>query len=492
MAVILRQNQNLMNQQDQDNAGQDQVVSTSTATSQTPQAAPGQGSPAGGQIQKGPSTSGRFTNIQNFIRANQSGQIGQQVGQKVGQEAEKAKGVLSQASSAFNQQAEASRQAIQQSKQQAEQAIQNIKNTQEDQQAAVEQVRQGLATQYQGPETLGQEVQIAGQAQNLQQLGQAARSEGGRIALLRRFFGADRPTYSTGQTRLDNLLLGQQSGALANIAGQARTFKSEAEKATDTAKQQAVQLKQLLSSGKADITSQAQQAIASAEAAAREQAMAEGRRAQSLTQQALQAVPGLEAKIGVGYESAPKAGELPSLLGNFSKQLAVSAKLTPEDLKALGVLGQDEFGEQLRAGSLEAASKLDPNRATTIANLANVIGASTQFKSGAERQAVTGQQVDSAKIAQLNQTFSELLNQELDTMPGGNFRTARKAITAAESGQFGDKVRQNAAMLKQQAVQRAVARLLGKTPVDLAPTPSAAPVEAVSGGGLGRVQMIPV
>lgn len=69
---------------------------------------------------------------------------------------------------------------------------------------------------YTGPKELQDQASLMGQAQQTEDLGNLARSEGGRQELLRRFVGGQ--GYTQGQRQLDTTLLGQEPGQLGAAA----------------------------------------------------------------------------------------------------------------------------------------------------------------------------------------------------------------------------------------------------------------------------------
>lgn len=73
---------------------------------------------------------------------------------------------------------------------------------------------------YTGPKELQDQASLVGKAQQTEELGELARSEGGRQELLRRFVGGQ--GYTAGQKQLDTSILGQQPGQLGAAARQTR------------------------------------------------------------------------------------------------------------------------------------------------------------------------------------------------------------------------------------------------------------------------------
>lgn len=176
-----------------------------------------------------------FTNIQNILSANQNNKLGSAVGGGVINAANQAKQGLGQAEQQFQQGTQQGAQGIQNAYQNVNQVLQNPTGASDQDVANFSQYRSG---QYGGPKDLGDVTSLQNQARNAQQLGQAGQTEGGRIALLQRFAGAG-PNYTSGQQKLDNLLLGQQAN---NNLSQARRVSSGLENQVNQAQQGAQQV----------------------------------------------------------------------------------------------------------------------------------------------------------------------------------------------------------------------------------------------------------
>lgn len=242
MAVIQNQQPDLVNGQ---NPGQPlQTVGTATPSTQ-------QGSTAAPASSSSPSPqgSGRFTNIQKYINANQGGgqkianQIGNTLQNQFGQQTGQAQDYytkLNQGIQQGNQVAQTGQGYTQQLKDIGNQ-INNATTAGYDQRGAQDQnlagiqnfVNQPNFNQFQDIQAgrgineglLNLQQQKAAQAANTalqgtQQAQQALSSEGGRFGLLQKQFGGNSsPNYSQGQQRLDQILLGQGNG-LNNLQAQ--------------------------------------------------------------------------------------------------------------------------------------------------------------------------------------------------------------------------------------------------------------------------------
>jgi hypothetical protein len=91
---------------------------------------------------------------------------------------------------------------------------------------------------YEGPKELEDFQSLLGNASEAEMMGDLTRSGGGRQELLRRFVGGE--GYNQGQQRLDNLILGQQSGdELAQARKTTRGLEQVVKEANNTASNQA-------------------------------------------------------------------------------------------------------------------------------------------------------------------------------------------------------------------------------------------------------------
>lgn len=174
-------------------------------------AQPGQANTIQGLPQK-PKGSG-FTNIQRVLGANQTNQLGGAVGGGIQKQTQQAGQQFQNANQQFQQQSQANRLDTQQNAQ-TRQDVANryaVGNQSQDVQGPsdqeVNQFSQFRAGNYGGPTELNQSQELANQAQDLSNTRQAFNSDSGRLGLLQRFVGGGKQ-YTSGQQRLDNLLLG--------------------------------------------------------------------------------------------------------------------------------------------------------------------------------------------------------------------------------------------------------------------------------------------
>lgn len=196
--------------------------------------------------QRAPTSSGQFTNIQKYMKANQGYAGGQGLGGAIAGRiqgtAEQAKNVLGQ-----NKQALESEMAKQQAGfakapdvQQSFQALRNSMGSDQDK----ARLQGAIKQEYTGPTEFQDLTQLRATGRDLNTLGKQTTSETGRQALLQRYF--NKPTYNQGQQKLDTLLLGDQ-GQLAKLSAarkQAATFDPMLGKQSEAAQAAANALKQ--------------------------------------------------------------------------------------------------------------------------------------------------------------------------------------------------------------------------------------------------------
>jgi hypothetical protein len=217
MAVVLQ------NQEEEKEQENQQLGGGPLTLSQGAQPASGMAGGGGQPTSRQRKGSGRFTNLQKYIDANQG--AGARTGRQIERVAEKtqmrAEPEKEQRLQDIRSQVDAERQRLGQAGQFAQtiqegttEELQNLANQQADQ---FTQLRTGQTAlpqlQEQKQQTIGQ---IGQTAQQLGNIAEQSRTEGGRFNLLRQAFGS--PRYSAGQRRLDQLLLqGTGSGALGQL-----------------------------------------------------------------------------------------------------------------------------------------------------------------------------------------------------------------------------------------------------------------------------------
>lgn len=244
MATLSNYNQQDDDTEDAQKAPSEQpsVTGMGGGSGQAAQTAPGggQGPIMGGA--KGPTSSGRFTNIQKYLGANRGNMLGQQLQAKTGERVEKTKQNIGQAAQTFGQQAQAN--TVRDTDNTIGRAVENATEWANDP-TKLQQFTALRTAQYGGPQSLqdlqGQQNLAALQAQNqrVQDIAKSAGTEAGQGVLLRQMFA--RPTYTGGQQRLDQLLLGRTAGVNQGLRQQASGVQSSLTEAQANALSQARQ-----------------------------------------------------------------------------------------------------------------------------------------------------------------------------------------------------------------------------------------------------------
>lgn len=179
-----------------------------------------------------PSSSGRFSNISNYLKANKNPQsLGQTISSNIQGQGQKVQSNLQSQQQDFQKNAEANRNVFNQNL--VSGALNNAAQFVQDpnQLSAFEKQRTG---QYSGPKNLSDEAALNAQAANAQRMGQQTGNESGQFGLLRQMFG--RPSYSQGQQKLDQLFV--QSGPKDQFS-QARRAVNQAGQQVQQGEQQA-------------------------------------------------------------------------------------------------------------------------------------------------------------------------------------------------------------------------------------------------------------
>lgn len=217
------------------------------------------GAQAAGQP-KGTS-SGRFTNIQKYLSANTKADYANQIGQKQEEGASAVRQGIEASKQQASQQANPEIQRLQQAGQVTQQALDNPEQFTQNQGNldAFNKIRQGQYLQGVG---LQNEAQLANQAQDVQNRANMAGTEQGRFQLLRDQFGQQPgKTYSSGQQRLDQLLLQGKSGQLGQLAQRSQAAATGTEQALAQARGETAGLTQQLQNLGKSAQQQAQEAL---------------------------------------------------------------------------------------------------------------------------------------------------------------------------------------------------------------------------------------
>jgi hypothetical protein len=209
----------------------------------------GQGGQGSTESESGPvqkaSSSGRFQNLNRFLDANKGAQFASQVGQNIATQGTQARQATEQAKA---QTAEAVRGQIEQKQQtlgQARGALEQLRGGQPQQEQAQQTpfdtgqaesaLRAGLDINYQGPQDVDNAAQLRQQATQVSERAGMTGTEQGRFQLLRDMFG--QPSYSQGQQRLDQMILGQGGqGELAKARESVRDLPGFTTQAIDEAR----------------------------------------------------------------------------------------------------------------------------------------------------------------------------------------------------------------------------------------------------------------
>jgi hypothetical protein len=185
-------------------------------------------------IQKGTG----FTNLNKILKASQGNKLGQTISGGIEQQVEGVKSQVKSAQEQFQEEAQKNRLDTQESAQKRSEILGRFapstgaSNVKPQAGATKPPVQAPVSDQeiqdftkfrtgtYTGPKDIKDSATLLGKAQQTEELGGLARSEGGRQELLRRFVGGT--GYTPGQRQLDTSILGQQPGELGAAARQAR------------------------------------------------------------------------------------------------------------------------------------------------------------------------------------------------------------------------------------------------------------------------------
>lgn len=211
-------------EQNQEEGQQPQQVSGGESASVQPQ--------SGGGIQPGQgvkgTTSGRFTNIQNYIQGNRQASQGlaQNLGQKVTQSVESTKQNIGKSAQATEQDLKSVGDAVKAQQEAAKQSVAKLAQYEAAPDLNLEEeatrLQGGLSTGYKdqvGNINLKDQQNLLKSVQDIQEVGKSTANDAGREALVTRYLG--NPQYNKGQKRLDTLLLGGTKENLAEL-GKAR------------------------------------------------------------------------------------------------------------------------------------------------------------------------------------------------------------------------------------------------------------------------------
>lgn len=157
------------------------------------------------QQNKAPQSATGYTNLGQYLGANQNNQLGKAVAGGVQQAGQAATGAINQAGQQFQQGVQTEQNRLGTLGQNAQTSLGNLGNVQ---QSDIDTYQSALSGQGQGPKGLANQAGLQQQSQAAQQLGGAGGSEAGRFGLLQRYVGGGKQ-YNLGQQTLDSAILGQ-------------------------------------------------------------------------------------------------------------------------------------------------------------------------------------------------------------------------------------------------------------------------------------------
>lgn len=210
------------------NKDQDQNLQFNAPTGGATSAPVSPGSPTTG------TSSGRFTNIQNYIKANRD--AGQGLAQNIGGQLEqKGQGIrqeLGQSQQQFQDQAEKGR--LDRTKVVPEAGNIIGRAGQGGFESDVDRFKRLSSGQYTGPQEMQNAANLQGRGQEVEALGKNLGTSAGRTQVLGQLYGGQ-GGYTAGQRRLDDLLISQNTNSLQRARGLAsglgRTVQQQADSA---------------------------------------------------------------------------------------------------------------------------------------------------------------------------------------------------------------------------------------------------------------------
>jgi hypothetical protein len=311
---------------------------------------------AGAQQQAGqqaPSSSGRFTNIQSYMNANKGSNLGSQVAGKIGNVAQNANDTLAKTQDAFKQ-ANVNNQALDYSDSPFSEISQATNISGAGIGDAFKAAGEQLNTQYAGPTELGNQNKLYANQQNLQGLTGNTTSDAGRVALLQQFF--NKPTYASGQQRLDAGLLGAKDDRSAlqktkTLAGEYnRGLASAGQEAGAMSKSSQEKAASTREKAKAAITSagQAQQGSLESQIGAFNES--EAARASKAKDASVNTTKFSDSTLQMAKALGVKPEQLIAASGKYNQQTANINNINPEQLAVLNKIAELNGGSQATAG----------------------------------------------------------------------------------------------------------------------------------------------
>jgi hypothetical protein len=333
----------------------------------------------------GPIRGTGFTGVSKFLQANVGSRLGQQVSGRVQQAGQEAQSRLAQAKTGFETGLTQAQQERQQQTTAATAALEKLRAGEAaispEQQAAYQAAVSGTI---QAPKALQDIGAVQTQANLAAKLAQGTQTAAGRMGLLQQTVGRGPRQYTTGQSALDALILGQSAGELAKarqgIASLGRQVESEklvaeeqAKLAQSKARQAAEQLKTETGKTRESITSSMEESLAKAQEQERQRSEQQTEIERRLAQEdkTSGAFDALSYASEKGILSPEKIDEISSLI-----QRGKTVGLSPEEIVKQSIESEKAKG-LTRFG---AASEADIARMRSLAALEG-----TQFQSDLER-----------------------------------------------------------------------------------------------------------
>ena len=229
-----------------------QTQNQSTQAPQAPTLASGGGSTAAGSASgkaggapapfnsAAPSSSGNWTNLQNYLNSNNGGQFGQEFAGNIGNNVTQAQNSISNAATGFQQAVNSD--TVNDNQSVDSEVGSNPQNMSSGDQSTFENELNGSYGGPQNANSYGAFQTAAFQEQNAENEAQEAQTAGGQQALLQQNYNT--PTYTEGQQGLDTAILSSDpnaQAALQSLAQQASSLPVSYQNATAAANNEAAQ-----------------------------------------------------------------------------------------------------------------------------------------------------------------------------------------------------------------------------------------------------------
>jgi hypothetical protein len=203
---------------------------------------------------RAPTASGRFTNLQSYIKANQPAQFGKEVAGKIGGVAEKASGRLGSEEQKLRTAVETQKAGFV-AEPQIQQSFQSLRDLTRKGDIATDAEEErriaetGVAQKYTGPMQYEGLTELQRRGRDLSALAEQTGSTSGQRSILQRFYG--RPDYTGGQQKLDTMLLsGEVGGDLARARQKAAIFDPRLQRSSEKSEAMAQEAKDFATAGR--------------------------------------------------------------------------------------------------------------------------------------------------------------------------------------------------------------------------------------------------